>query len=83
MVLISCHYLMNTVLIVTGDTDRLVPSWNSEKLSRAIPGSSFELIKNCGHLPQEEKAEEFVSIVDKFLQRVFGVVDEPSLQAAT
>ncbi|KAK6155986.1 hypothetical protein DH2020_010234 [Rehmannia glutinosa] len=71
------------VLIVTGDTDRLVPSWNSEKLSRAIPGSHFELIKNCGHLPQEEKADEFVSIVDKFLQRVFGVAEEPRLQAVT
>ncbi|KAK4433458.1 hypothetical protein Salat_1108100 [Sesamum alatum] len=71
------------VLIVTGDTDRLVPSWNSERLSRAIPGSCFELIKNCGHLPQEEKPEEFVSIVDKFLQRVFGVAEEPLLQAAT
>ncbi|KAL1533047.1 hypothetical protein AAHA92_32987 [Salvia divinorum] len=68
------------VLIVTGDTDRLVPSWNSERLSRAIPGSAFELIKNCGHLPQEEKAEEFLSIVDKFVQRVFG---EARLQAAT
>ncbi|GFP89392.1 uncharacterized hydrolase yugf [Phtheirospermum japonicum] len=64
------------VLIVTGDTDRLVPSWNSEKLSRAIPGSAFEMIKNCGHLPQEEKPEEFVSIVDKFLQRVFAVTEE-------
>ncbi|KAI3458410.1 hypothetical protein Pfo_015073 [Paulownia fortunei] len=71
------------VLIVTGDTDRLVPSWNSERLSRAIPGSCFEIIKNCGHLPQEEKAEEFVSIVDKFLQRVFGVAEEPHLQAVT
>ncbi|KAK4383139.1 hypothetical protein Sango_2803900 [Sesamum angolense] len=71
------------VLIVTGDTDRLVPTWNSERLSRAIPGSCFELIKNCGHLPQEEKPEEFVSIVDKFLQRVFGVAEEPLLQAAT
>ncbi|XP_047960846.1 uncharacterized protein LOC125205776 [Salvia hispanica] len=68
------------VLIVTGDEDKLVPSWNSERLSRAIPGSTFELIKNCGHLPQEEKAEEFLSIVDKFVQRVFG---EARLQAAT
>ncbi|KAG6390831.1 hypothetical protein SASPL_148576 [Salvia splendens] len=68
------------VLIVTGDTDRLVPSWNAERLSRAIPGSTFELIKNCGHLPQEEKAEEFLSIVDKFVQQVFG---KACLQAAT
>lgn len=71
------------VLIVTGDTDRLVPSWNSERLSRAIPGSYLEIIKNCGHLPQEEKAIEFVSIVEKFLQRVFGAAEEAHLQAVT
>ncbi|XP_057778479.1 uncharacterized protein LOC130997235 isoform X2 [Salvia miltiorrhiza] len=71
------------VLIITGDTDRLVPAWNSERLSRAIPGSCFELIKKCGHLPQEEKAEEFLSIVDRFLERVFGVAEEPRLRAAT
>ncbi|XP_047316158.1 2-hydroxy-6-oxo-6-phenylhexa-2,4-dienoate hydrolase [Impatiens glandulifera] len=59
------------VLIITGDTDRLVPSWNSEKLSRALPGSFLEIIKNCGHMPHEEKSEEFISIVEKFLQGVF------------
>uniref|UniRef100_A0A5B6YI54 AB hydrolase-1 domain-containing protein n=1 Tax=Davidia involucrata TaxID=16924 RepID=A0A5B6YI54_DAVIN len=71
------------VLIVTGDTDRLVPSWNSERLSRAIPGSSLEVIKNCGHLPQEERAEQFVSIVEKFLERVFSGLEEQRLQAAS
>ncbi|KAG6416017.1 hypothetical protein SASPL_123438 [Salvia splendens] len=58
-------------LIITGDTDRLVPSWNSERLARAIPGSSFRVIDKCGHVPHEEKAHEFLSIVDEFLQRVF------------
>ncbi|OIT35563.1 PREDICTED: uncharacterized protein LOC109243201 isoform X1 [Nicotiana attenuata] len=71
------------VLIVTGDSDRLVPPWNSERLSRAIPGSCLEIIKNCGHLPHEEKVEEFVSIVDRFLERVFGLRKEPHLQPAT
>lgn len=72
------------VLIITGDTDRLVPAWNSERLSRTIPGSYLEIIKNCGHLPQEEKAEEFVSIVHKFLQGVFGAAQEESvLQVVT
>ncbi|KAH7840138.1 hypothetical protein Vadar_013139 [Vaccinium darrowii] len=70
------------VLIVTGDSDRLVPSWNAERLSRAIPGACLEVIKNCGHLPHEEKAEAFVSIVDKFLNRVFGGSQEQYLQAA-
>ncbi|KAL2550030.1 alpha/beta-hydrolase superfamily protein [Forsythia ovata] len=71
------------VLIVTGDSDRLVPPWNSERLSRAIPGSYLEIIKNCGHLPQEEKADKFVSIVENFLQRVFGLAEEARLQAVT
>uniref|UniRef100_A0A1J3IPS4 2-hydroxy-6-oxononadienedioate/2-hydroxy-6-oxononatrienedioate hydrolase n=1 Tax=Noccaea caerulescens TaxID=107243 RepID=A0A1J3IPS4_NOCCA len=60
------------VLIVTGDTDRIVPAWNAERLARAIPGSVFEVIKKCGHLPQEEKPDEFLSVVAKFLGDVFG-----------
>lgn len=64
--------LVIIVLIVTGDTDRIVPAWNAERLARAIPGSVFEVIKKCGHLPQEEKPDEFLSVVAKFLGDVFG-----------
>ncbi|PIA46170.1 hypothetical protein AQUCO_01600438v1 [Aquilegia coerulea] len=71
------------VLIITGDSDRLVPSWNAERLSRAIPGSSLEVIKNCGHLPHEEKVEEFISVAQKFLQSVFGAREEQVLQTAS
>ncbi|CAL9756582.1 unnamed protein product [Musa acuminata subsp. burmannicoides] len=70
------------VLIITGDSDRVVPSWNAECLSRVIPGSSFEVIKNCGHLPHEERVEEFLFVVENFLRRVFGVLDEQLILAA-
>ncbi|XVF41261.1 hypothetical protein PTKIN_Ptkin01aG0266500 [Pterospermum kingtungense] len=76
------HEISCPVLIITGDTDRIVPSWNAERLSRAIPQSQFVVIKNCGHLPHEEKVEEFVSVIEKFLQRAFGGSGEHSLQAA-
>ncbi|KAM7253734.1 hypothetical protein ACFE04_031416 [Oxalis oulophora] len=66
------------VLIVTGDRDRIVPSWNAERLSRAIPGSKLAVINNCGHLPHEEKVEEFISIVDKFLQTALGNPESPA-----
>lgn len=66
------HEISCPVLIVTGDNDRLVPAWNTERLSRAIPGSCFEVIKHCGHLPHEEKVDEFISIVQKFLQSAFN-----------
>ncbi|RYR05753.1 hypothetical protein Ahy_B06g085569 isoform A [Arachis hypogaea] len=55
------------VLIVTGDSDPLVPSWNAERLSRIIAGSSLQVIKQCGHLPHEEKPHEFISVVGNFL----------------
>ncbi|CAN1852396.1 2-hydroxy-6-oxononadienedioate/2-hydroxy-6-oxononatrienedioate hydrolase 2 [Linum perenne] len=74
------HEISCPVLIVTGDTDRIVPAWNAKRLSQAIPGSSLEVIKDCGHLPHEEKVEEFVSIVQKFLQRAFSDMKEPSVQ---
>ncbi|KAL5734544.1 hypothetical protein ACOSP7_032405 [Xanthoceras sorbifolium] len=75
------HEISCPVLIVTGDTDRIVPSWNAERLSRAIPGSKLEVLKNCGHLPQEEKVEEFVSVVERFLQNAFGCSQEKTMQA--
>ncbi|XP_030465644.1 uncharacterized protein LOC115684856 [Syzygium oleosum] len=76
------HEISCPVLIVTGDNDRLVPSWNAERLSQAIPGSCLEVIKQCGHLPHEEKVEEFVSAVEKFLQRAFGGSQEQQILQA-
>ena len=60
------------MLIITGDTDRIVPCWNAERLASAIPGSTFHVIQNCGHIPHEEKAEEFLEVVSKFLQKAFA-----------
>ncbi|XP_062154795.1 uncharacterized protein LOC133862899 [Alnus glutinosa] len=77
------HEITCPVLIVTGDTDRIVPSWNAQRLAQSIPGSYLEVIKQSGHLPHEEKVEEFVSVVEKFLQRVFGESEKQCLQAVT
>ena len=73
----------NAVLIVTGDSDRIVPSWNAQRLAQAIPGSHLEVIKHCGHLPHEEKVEDFVSVVEKFVQSVFGEPEKQCLEAVT
>lgn len=73
------HEVSCPVLIVTGDNDRLVPSWNAERLAQALPGSCLEVIKQCGHLPHEEKVEEFVSAVEKFLQRALGGSQEQQI----
>lgn len=64
------------MLIITGDSDRTTPAWNADRLSQAIPGSRLAIIENCGHLPHEEKAEEFVSVVQKFLLEALGAQKE-------
>ncbi|KAL5991393.1 hypothetical protein ACLOJK_012301 [Asimina triloba] len=69
------------VLIITGDGDRIVPAWNATRLSKAIPNACLEVIKNCGHLPHEERVDEFLSAVEKFLQRVFGGPEQQLRQA--
>ena len=74
--------LIIAVLVVTGDTDRIVPAWNAERVAHAIPGARFEVIKSCGHLPQEERPEEFLSVVGRFLRTVFRTPNEQVFQVA-
>jgi predicted alpha/beta hydrolase family esterase len=78
----KCICLTISVLVVTGDTDRIVPAWNAERVAHAIPGARFEVIKGSGHLPQEERPEEFLLVVERFLQTVFGTPNEQGFQAA-
>ncbi|XP_031485717.2 uncharacterized protein LOC116254460 [Nymphaea colorata] len=61
------------VLIITGDHDRLVPAWNAKRLSLAMPGSHLKVMKKCGHLPHEERPEEFLDIVRTFLSTLKDV----------
>lgn len=55
------------ILIVTGDDDRVVPIWQSQRLAKAIPHAQLVVVENCGHMPHEEKPEEFLTAVDAFL----------------
>ncbi|CAM6023401.1 unnamed protein product [Sphagnum balticum] len=58
------------VLVITGDTDRLVPAWNAKRLANALPHSKFSLIKECGHLPHEETPDEFLTLVKDFFSQI-------------
>ncbi|MEK7384337.1 MAG: alpha/beta hydrolase [Elusimicrobiota bacterium] len=48
------HALRLPVLILWGESDRILPRAMGEGLHRLIPGSRFELLPACGHLPQQE-----------------------------
>ena len=58
------------ILVVTGDDDRLVPTAGSIALAEALPGAQLAVIQDAGHVPHEEKPEDFMSAVEGFLSRM-------------
>jgi pimeloyl-ACP methyl ester carboxylesterase len=54
-------------LILWCDHDRIVPLDIGLKLRREMPNSSFRLITECGHMPQEEQPEATMLQIREFL----------------
>jgi pimeloyl-ACP methyl ester carboxylesterase len=57
-------------LVITGDDDRIVPTAQSLRLARELPGAELVVIPQCGHLPQEEQPEAFLQAVSAFLEKL-------------
>jgi pimeloyl-ACP methyl ester carboxylesterase len=55
------------VLVITGDDDRLIPAESTISAAGEIPDAELAVIKNCGHVPQEECPHEFLDAVLSFL----------------
>jgi pimeloyl-ACP methyl ester carboxylesterase len=55
-------------LVITGDTDEVVATADSIRLAGELPNAQLVVIENCGHLPNEEKSQEFLTAVAGFLQ---------------
>jgi pimeloyl-ACP methyl ester carboxylesterase len=55
-------------LVITGDTDKVVATSDSIKVSQIIKISELVIIKNAGHLPNEESPVEFAEAVSAFIQ---------------
>ena len=55
-------------LIVWGRDDKVIPLAIGEKLKQDIPDSKMVIIDEAGHVPQEEKPEETIAAIVKFLK---------------
>jgi pimeloyl-ACP methyl ester carboxylesterase len=53
-------------LIVWGEHDTWISPSNAPKLNQGIAGSKLAIIQNAGHVPHEEKPEEFNELVIDF-----------------
>jgi pimeloyl-ACP methyl ester carboxylesterase len=59
--------LARPTLILSGDSDRVIPAASSEVLLQRIPGSRLELVAGAGHLFFLERPEESLRLLDEFL----------------
>jgi len=57
------------VLVVNGDSDKMVPSSNTTELRNRIPNSEIIIYKDAGHGGIFQYSGEFVRSALKFLER--------------
>ena len=62
----DAHLINQPTLIIWGDSDTVIPIKNGYKLHKEILNSRFVILKDCGHVPQEEKSEIFTELVSEF-----------------
>lgn len=69
------HRLQMPVLVMTGDDDRIVPTRDSRRLASELPNAELVVIRDCGHIPQEERPQEFLQAIASFLRRYAATPD--------
>lgn len=55
-------------LVLTSDTDNMVPQDASVEMANAIPGAKFVKVADCGHLPQLEKPDAMTEALLDWLE---------------
>ena len=54
-------------LLLWGRHDRVVPPRVGAQLGRALPNARLHLLERCGHVPQEERPEASLRLLESFL----------------
>jgi pimeloyl-ACP methyl ester carboxylesterase len=58
------------VLVISGDDDQIIPLDDSLRLAQSIPGARAKVMYACGHVPQEECPDQFMTAVGDFIDQV-------------
>ena len=56
------------VLVVWGDSDRMVFSSGADRILREVPGARLEVIEECGHCPQIEAPDRLAQLVEDLIR---------------
>ncbi len=60
------------VLLVWGDSDRMVFAAGADRVLREVAGSRIEVIERCGHCPQIEATARLAGLMAKFATEAAG-----------
>jgi pimeloyl-ACP methyl ester carboxylesterase len=61
--------IQQPALVITGDSDIVVPVTDSRRLDSELPNSELVILPPCGHVPHEECPEAFEEAVDAWLSQ--------------
>jgi pimeloyl-ACP methyl ester carboxylesterase len=64
----DAHLIRQPTLIIWGEDDAVIPIRDGYKLRDRVPGSRLVVLKDCGHVPQEEQTASFTSLVAGFIK---------------
>ena len=59
--------IQQPALVITGDSDAIVPITDSQRLNAELPDSDLVILPSCGHVPQEECPDAFEEAVNAWL----------------
>lgn len=56
-------------LVFVADGDKIIPPESSKRVATLIPEAKLVEINQCGHIPHEEKPDEFLAAVKDFIRQ--------------
>jgi pimeloyl-ACP methyl ester carboxylesterase len=72
----DAHLINQPTLLIWGENDTVIPIHNGQCLYDSVLNSRLVILKNCGHLPQEEKPQKFVELVSDFCRSRKGEIEK-------
>jgi pimeloyl-ACP methyl ester carboxylesterase len=66
-IILTLNRITVPTLILWGKEDGVIPLKVGQLLDEALPHAQLEVIKECGHIPQEEKPEVTIASISRFM----------------
>lgn len=72
----DAHLIDQPTLIIWGEDDKVIPITDAYTLHDRILHSRLVILKNCGHVPMEEKSDLFAELVAEFCRDRKGRISD-------